>query len=96
MTDDCDHTYNLTEPFGIDDEELIGFSPEMCFVMGVEYGLFLERLSSGRAFTVQAHMGNSGRIMDTARRHGREIAPRSDGQWIIFDVCEEPQEKSDE
>ncbi len=65
--------YSLVEPFEIDNEELSGLSPKQCFVLGVEWRQFYEKVRKREPFSMGMHESNYARLARMARRHGALI-----------------------
>lgn len=74
--------WELTEPFDIDDGELNGLSPQMCFSMGVEWMKWLSRIKSNSTHSDMCMEGNSIRIQSLLERHGIQCEARvPNGGW---------------
>jgi hypothetical protein len=66
----------LNEPFDIDDGSLEGLSLEQAFILGVEWQLFRQRLSSGKPFTTFCLPSNCQRLVKMAERKRRFVEDR--------------------
>jgi len=71
--------YKLGYPFGIDNDELNGVTPEKAFVLGGEFVIAMRELQRGVAATI--HEANIGRVKDAARYAGITVRclPLGDG-----------------
>jgi hypothetical protein len=66
-----ERSYQLIEPFDVDNGELDHLSHASCFVLGVEWAEFRRRLLTGNGFVTLCHEGNAVRLSDMALRHNR-------------------------
>jgi hypothetical protein len=75
--------YELVEPFDMDDAMLQDISPQLAFILGVEYQIFREKLKSGRPFTTLCLPQNAARLVKMAEHHERfvEDRPRVFAGW---------------
>ncbi len=75
--------YELVEPFDMDDATLADLSPQLAFILGVEYQIFRERLKSGHPFTTLCLPQNAARLVKMAEHHERfvEDRPRVFAGW---------------
>jgi hypothetical protein len=79
-------TYELTDPFEIDNNELDGQSNTDSFVLGVEWTQFRERLASEPIeFSAAVHSANVQRVCNMASRRGRETK----ASWTFDGVVSE-------
>jgi len=68
--------YDLVEPFDMDDATLVDISPQLAFVLGVEFQVFREKLKSGRPFTTLWLPQNTARLVKMAEHHERFFEDR--------------------
>jgi hypothetical protein len=68
--------YDLVEPFDMDDATLVDISPQLAFVLGVEFQVFREKLKSGRPFTTLCLPQNTARLVKMAEHHERFVEDR--------------------
>jgi len=68
--------YELVEPFDMDDATLADISPQLAFILGVEYQTFREKLKSGRPFTTLCLPQNAARLVKMAEHHERFVEDR--------------------
>lgn len=84
MSDDA---ATIIEPFDVDDGELDGLSPQLCFVLGVEWAMVREALDADRQLgPLWVHAQNVPRLRAMIRRRRGLIlsaAPTSDG-WALL------------
>jgi len=75
--------YELVEPFDMDDASLKDISPQLAFILGVEWQVFRERLKSGQPFTTLCLPQNAARLVKMAEHHERfvEDRPRVFAGW---------------
>ena len=75
--------YELVESFDMDDATLVDLSPQLAFILGVEWQAFRERLKSGRPFTTLCLPQNAARLVKMAEHHRRfvEDRPRVFAGW---------------
>lgn len=76
--------FGLVEPFGIDNGELDNFERHQCFVLGVEFAMFRQKLLENHsAFTDMVCDLAPERIVAMCERHGRCVETREkfDG-WV--------------
>ena len=85
--------YELFQPFGIDDGELDGKSPQECFVLGYELAQVDMLLRDGAAFERPIHADNFERITKSClkARRGYEITWMPDDKsenwrWLKVDA----------
>lgn len=86
-----DAEYEQYEPFGIDNGELDGLSPQECFVLGYELAQIHELAEHVDGFSKTVHATNQPRIEDSLRRRGREFSwmwPSDDPSesWLYLNV----------
>lgn len=58
-------------PFGIDDGELDGLTPQECFTLGVEWQMVREQAEENPGFSTHIHTSNRERIAALLDRHSR-------------------------
>lgn len=64
--------WGLVEPFDIDHGELDGLTPQMGFVLGVEWQQFRQALlTNPEPFLQAVHTANEARLLSLCQRHGR-------------------------
>jgi hypothetical protein len=75
--------YELVEPFDMDDVSLRDVSPQLAFILGVEWQVFRQRLKSGQPFTTLCLPQNAARLVKMAEHHRRfvEDRPRVFAGW---------------
>lgn len=88
----ADHEYELSEPFDIDNGELDGLSPQVCFVLGVEWHMVRQQADGPAPFSRPIHARNRDRIAAMMERRGRQfkITYMHDDvseQWMWLDVA---------
>ena len=66
----------LMEPFDLEESSLNGVSAENAFVLGVEWQMFRQKLTSGKPFTLLCLSANAGRLVKLAERHRRFVEDR--------------------
>ena len=73
----------LVESFDMDDPTLTDISPQLAFILGVEWQMFRQRLKSGRPFTTLCLPQNAARLVKMAEHHRRfvEDRPRVFAGW---------------
>ena len=83
--------YELVEPFDMDDATLADLSPQLAFILGVEYQILREKLKSGRPFTTLCLPQNAARLVKMAEHHERfvEDRPRVFAGWTEIFVGDE-------
>jgi hypothetical protein len=69
-------SFELVEPFEIDDGSLRGLRPEYAFALGVEWAMFRQQLSSGAPFTSLCLPENRQRFVAMAERNRRFVEDR--------------------
>jgi len=69
-------TFELAEPFDIDDGSLKGITPEYAFALGVEWQIFRQRLDREEPFTIYCLPENASRFVKMAERHNRFVEDR--------------------
>ena len=76
-------SFELVEPFDMDDVSLSGLSPQFAFILGVEWQVFRQRLKSGQPFTTLCLPQNAARLVKMAEHHRRfvEDRPRVFAGW---------------
>lgn len=67
----ADAEYELFTPFGIDDGELDGKTPQECFVLGYELAQVDMLLRSSEGFERPVHADNFDRIVRSCLKAGR-------------------------
>ncbi|MGA3283019.1 MAG: hypothetical protein ABSD57_00995 [Verrucomicrobiota bacterium] len=68
--------FELVEPFDMDDATLMDLSPQLAFILGVEYQVFRQRLKSGQPFTTLCLPQNTARLVKMAEHHRRFVEDR--------------------
>jgi len=66
----------LVESFEMDDPTLTDTSPQLAFILGVEWQMFRQRLKSGRPFTTLCLPQNAARLVKMAEHHRRFVEDR--------------------
>lgn len=77
--------FESIEPFGIDDGELDGLSPQQVFVLGYELAQISAEFASGARVANPVHPDNRERIERAARIRDREVSFRvyhDDWLWL--------------
>ena len=79
--------FELVEPFDVDNGELDGLSPSMCFTLGVEWETFRQKLKEARPFSTLVLDKNAARIVTMVERQKRfvEHHPHCEG-WVVIAV----------
>lgn len=89
---DCNAKWGLIEPFDIPPESLAGLSSTLCFVLGVEWAYFRDKLvSTPEPFVNVCHNANAERLAAMVKRHGRFVEYERDwcpGDWTRLEVGE--------
>jgi len=70
------HKFNLIESFEIDGGAISGLTQEACFVLGVEWGKFFEKIKLGFPFDMIVHADNADRLVSLAEKRGRFVEHR--------------------
>jgi hypothetical protein len=65
--------FDLAESFEIDDESLLGLTPQRCFVLGAEWEMFHGKLRLGLPFVDLVHSENTARLVRLVERHKRFV-----------------------
>jgi hypothetical protein len=80
--------WGLVEPFEVDDGSLDGIGRAECFSLGVEWGMFRQRLKSGQRFSILCLANNAARLSAMAERHRRfvEYRPATTEGWALITV----------
>jgi len=68
--------YEPVETFDMDDVSLVDLSPQLAFILGVEWQTFREKLKSGRPFTTLCLPQNTARLVKMAEHHDRFVEDR--------------------
>ena len=76
--------------FGIDSGELDEFSQPKCFVLGFEFGQFMEKLKYAEPFTMRMHAPNNSRVRAALEQFERTGTIRlCHDDWIDVEVSHE-------
>lgn len=88
-----DQSYNLIEPFDIDEGELEGVRPVEAFTLGVEWQMVRDQLEAGENFNRPIHTANASRIKRMCIRRGVlfTVAPSVEGWSDLTVTFKEPQ-----
>jgi hypothetical protein len=76
--------FGLVRGFGIDNHELDGLTPWMCFVLGYELAIFDERIDQRKPFSQMIHSENRERIETRCKEEGVQYTI----SWMEGDVSE--------
>lgn len=83
--------YSLLYSFDIDHGELDGLRRKQCFVLGVEWQLFVNQLETGKAFSHTVRTENRYRLTDLAASNGRGVMWKwFNDDWGTIDVSASP------
>lgn len=104
MSDESE--YSLIESFHIDNGQLRGLSPQQCFVLGVEWQTFYDKLRVAQlagdeepceglgvaSFHATVRVENLDRLSRLLRKHNRPFTTQinSCGEWVDIEVGEAP------
>jgi hypothetical protein len=86
--------FELVESFDMDDPSLRELSPQLAFILGVEWQMFRQRLKSGHPFTTLCLPQNAIRLVKMAEHHRRFVEDRPNmfaGWTEIFSVMRLPE-----
>jgi hypothetical protein len=83
--------FGLVKPFGIDDGELDGLSPQQCFVLGYELAQIDAALEAGNVISKLVHAANRERISKACRDAGVPFTLEwckddTSESWMILEV----------
>jgi hypothetical protein len=79
------------EPFGIDDDELDGLSPQQCFVLGYELAQIATELESGAYINKPIHPENRDRLERFAAKRNRSVKITAfDDNWFNLKTTDTP------
>lgn len=83
--------WSCIEPFGIDNGELDGLSPQECFTLGVEWEMIRQKILSLESFTHMLHAENRERVEALLNRHNCQhymtfMAGDISESWLQLDV----------
>ena len=83
--------FELVESFDMDDPALRELSPQLAFILGVEWQMFRQRLKSGQPFTTLCLPQNAARLVKMAEHHRRfvEDRPKMFAGWTEIFVGDE-------
>lgn len=66
--------FTPVEPFGIDEGELDGLTPQQCFTLGVEWQMVVQLADQPAAFARPVHADNHNRIAALLEKLGRQFS----------------------
>ena len=83
--------FEVVEPFDMDDPSLTDISPQLAFILGVEWQMFRQRLKAGHPFTTLCLPQNVTRLVKMAEHHRRfvEDRPNQMAGWTEIFVGDE-------
>lgn len=89
-----DSKFSDVEPFGVDDGELDGLTPQQCFALGVEWQMVRRQADSPEPFERPVHSANRVRLAAVLDARGREyrmefMADDRSESWLWLSVAPE-------
>lgn len=76
--------------FGIDDGQLDDYSKLQCFILGFEFGQFMEKLTWQDPFSMQVHSPGIDRMTEACVVADRRVRHRLlHDDWAIIEVAED-------
>lgn len=81
----------MDDVFDIDEEQLKQLSSKEAFVLGVEYAIFRNVLSTGDSFSAVVHLDNAERLSKLASTNGRTVTTKLlNDDWAELKIGNDP------